>query len=160
LREWSGFIVPWFMPIIVFVVAFFPWWLCVYRRHSKRWRSTHLSNHPPMSDADFLKAMAISDDLAQRCLGLRQAAGNLAGVPRETIYPTDSLEYILSSGWDNHDLIELVMAVEQYFKSRIDRGTFDAVLVAALKDRKISAMMLNEYFEVLLLNWGKIFRNR
>jgi hypothetical protein len=64
------------------------------RPRLRRLRREHLQSHPPISEEEFIRLAGVRPDRGNVAIGVRNGAAEIMHVPPETIYPSDSLEYI------------------------------------------------------------------
>ena len=147
-----GFQMPvwgWAIMAIVFLIPFAQMRL---KRRSNRNR--HIQSHPPMSDADFLAALALPDPDADTCLRLRKATAKALSVPIETLYPADAMLDLMQLGLDNAGWVEFMLAIEWEFEVGIDGEVFAQLLAPGLDS--LEGVTFGDYVTCCVQHWDEI----
>lgn len=119
------------------------------RKRLRQFRQTH----PPMSDEQFLVAMADQSTHGELILELRRVIAKTAGgLLSEEIYPTDMVNDLLCLG-DGTDLIEIWMAIEAELHIELDLSRVESML-AQIVD--FNAIVLADFIGAICRNWDQI----
>jgi hypothetical protein len=82
-------------------------------------------DRPPMSDAEFLRAVAAEQGEEPLWLAVRQAVADSIGLSPEAVHPQDSLADLWRMQWLGPDLFDMVFRLERFLEFKIPRAALE-----------------------------------
>ena len=120
---------------------------------ARRRRRKHLQAREPVSDEMFLAEVAAPQELRGMCLALRTALARAMGVPAQTVYASDTFDYITRFGLDGMDVIDIVFAIEKTMSVHFDRKQLD---MAFAQKSPPASLSVAEFARYCAENWHHI----
>jgi len=121
-----------------------------HRIRMKSLREHHLATHPSLSNDEFLQQIKVPVGLVTIATGVRQSVARAMGVPVESVYPSDTLEYICQFGFDNMDFVEIVVEIEQTLGVPFVDSFWDPLFPA---NKTLNDVHLGDLTKVIAANW-------
>jgi len=133
------------LPAVLVVVLAEVW-------HTKRRKQGHAASHARMTDAEYLTKLGVPKTKQDLCLAFRRAMADAAGVPPETVYPSDSMAHLCELGFDGVDTIEILLFLERRLGVRIS----DRKAKEALAGKLTPQMAFADFVRCYVEEWDSI----
>jgi hypothetical protein len=119
--------------------------LPVENRRIRRVRAQHLASHPPRTDDEYCRESGVAPEDASFALDVRSGFARLMGIPSNTVYPSDTLEYAVSFGWDNSCFLEVEMVLGLELGARFPKKFWDPLFASTDKPLLLSIREMTAY---------------
>ena len=111
----------WIFVLISCAGAVFVIFVITKRLLIKKRIRNYLTTHSISPDKDFLAGLKVTSKQYDMCLAIRRVAAKTLEVPSETLYPSDSMDYLEKLGFDIHSFI---LELESVLSLDIDHEAF------------------------------------
>ena len=126
------------------------------KRRAQRRAAGHAAGHPPMADAEYLAELDLPETKQDLCLAFRLAMADAAGVPPETVYPSDSMAHLCELGLDGIDTVEILIGLED----RLGVTISDREAEKILADHPGLEMAFGDWVRCFVEDWDTIVGQR
>ncbi|WP_165231888.1 acyl carrier protein [Aquisphaera insulae] len=104
-------------------ILYAPFWLIEEATGQGRWyrrqKRRMVEERPPLTDAEYLRALDASEEDAPICLAIRRCLSESIGVPAEAIRPEDRMVDLWRMQWIGPDLMDLIFRLERSLGRKI-----------------------------------------
>ena len=138
--------------VLAIVLALLAATIVVGEWGARKKRRQHIAGHPAVSDGEYLEKIGLPQSKNDLCLAFRRAMADAAGIPPESVCPSDSLAHLCGLGFDGIDLCEILPFLERRLGVKIS----DREAETALAGKFSLQMPFGDFVRCYVENWASI----